>query len=105
MKMCFNWKIAAGLGVAGLGMLVLVPNVFAAAVPFLILAACPLSMVVMMRAMSGGGRRGTPETGKGDGSRVDSPESGGSSRRGEDDVLRFEPADQARSRGERRSQT
>jgi hypothetical protein len=56
MKMCFNWKVAAGLLLAGLGVFAVAPNLFGAALPLLILAACPLSMLLMMRAMSGGGR-------------------------------------------------
>ncbi len=53
--MCINWKVVAGLAVAGLGVYALAPNLIGAALPILVLAACPLSMVVMMRAMSGRG--------------------------------------------------
>lgn len=56
MKMCFNRKVLAALAVAGLGVVVFAPDVLAAALPLLLLAACPLSMVLMMRAMSGGNR-------------------------------------------------
>lgn len=56
MKMCFNWKVAAGLLLAGLGVFAVAPNLFGAALPLLILAACPLSMLLMLRAMSGGGK-------------------------------------------------
>ncbi len=56
MKMCFNWKVIAALAVAGAGVVVLAPDVLGAALPLLLLAACPLSMIVMMRAMSGGKR-------------------------------------------------
>ncbi len=56
MKMCFNWKAAGGLLLVGLGVFAVAPNLFGAALPLLILAACPLSMLLMMHAMSGGGR-------------------------------------------------
>ena len=56
MKMCFNCKVMAALAVAGLGVVVFAPDVLGAALPLLLLAAWPLSMVVMMRAMSGGNR-------------------------------------------------
>jgi hypothetical protein len=56
MKMCFNWKVAAGITAARDAVFAFAPNLIGAAVPVLIIAACPLSMVVMMRAMSGGSR-------------------------------------------------
>ncbi len=49
--MCLNKKVLIGAGAVGLAILVLVPRLFAVAVPILVLAACPLSMVLMMRAM------------------------------------------------------
>ena len=56
MKMCFNWKVAGGLALLGLAVFAAAPNLIGAALPLLIFAACPLSMLLMMRAMSGGGR-------------------------------------------------
>lgn len=56
MKMCFNWKVAGGLALVGLAVFAAAPNLIGAALPLLIFAACPLSMLLMMRAMSGGGR-------------------------------------------------
>lgn len=53
--MCMNWKVVAGLAVVGLGVWVVAPNLIGAAVPLLLLAACPLSMVFMMRGMGGMG--------------------------------------------------
>ena len=61
--MCINWKVVAGLAVAGLGVFAFAPNLIGAALPVLVLAACPLSMVVMMRAMSGRGRCDTHNAG------------------------------------------
>ena len=48
--LCLNWKVIAGLAIAALGVWVLAPQLLAAALPVLILAACPLSMLLMMRA-------------------------------------------------------
>ncbi len=52
--MCFNWKVIGGLAVVGLGIWFLVPSVAGAALPLLLAAACPLSMLLMMRGMQGG---------------------------------------------------
>jgi hypothetical protein len=51
IRMCLNWKVIAGLTAAGLGLWLVAPNLLAAAVPILLLAVCPLSMLLMMRAM------------------------------------------------------
>ena len=52
-KMCFNWKVIAGLAVVAGGVYMVAPAAFAAALPLLFLAACPLSMILMMKMMSG----------------------------------------------------
>lgn len=51
--MCLNWKVLAGLGAVGLGIFGFAPQLFAAALPFLLLALCPLSMLLMMGSMQG----------------------------------------------------
>ena len=51
--MCLNWKVLAGLAIVALGIWALAPNVFGAAGPVLLVLACPLSMVFMMRGMRG----------------------------------------------------
>lgn len=56
MKMCINWKVVGALALVGLAVFAVAPNLVGAALPLLVLAACPLSMLVMMRAMSRGGR-------------------------------------------------
>ncbi len=61
--MCFNRKVLIGVGVAALGVLVFAPGAVAWALPLLVFAACPLSMVFMMRAMSGGRSCGPKEDG------------------------------------------
>ena len=50
--MCLNKKVIAGLAVAAVGIYLLAPGLFGAALPLLILSACPLSMLLMMRMMS-----------------------------------------------------
>lgn len=51
---CFNWKVVAGLAAAALGLYLVAPGTMAPLLPFLVFAICPLSMLVMMRAMSSG---------------------------------------------------
>ena len=53
--MCLNKKVIVGLVVAAAAIYLLAPNMFGAALPLLIFALCPLSMLLMMRMMSGGG--------------------------------------------------
>lgn len=48
---CLNWKVLAALAALGAVIYALAPGLAATAVPLLLLAACPLSMVLMMRAM------------------------------------------------------
>jgi hypothetical protein len=52
--LCLNWKVVAGLAVVGLGVWAVAPNLVGAVLPLLLLAACPLSMLLMMRGMPGG---------------------------------------------------
>lgn len=53
MKMCFNWKVVAGLAAVGVGVWAVAPNLAGAVLPLLFVAACPLSMLFMMRGMQG----------------------------------------------------
>ena len=53
LHLCLNWKVVAGLAVVGLGTWVVAPNLVWAAVPVLVVLACPLSMLLMMRGMGG----------------------------------------------------
>lgn len=57
---CFNWKVVAGLAALAFGIWILVPGLAAAALPLLVLAACPLSMLVMMLAMRSRGDKEPP---------------------------------------------
>ena len=51
--MCLNWRVVAGLAVVGLIVGVVAPRLLLGAIPLLIVAACPLSMLFMMRGMQG----------------------------------------------------
>jgi hypothetical protein len=53
LKHCLNWKVIAGLAAVGVGIYLFAPNLVAAALPILVLAICPLSMLLMMLAMRG----------------------------------------------------
>lgn len=55
---CLNWKVMAALAAAGVGLYAFAPELAAAALPLLIVAACPLSMLLMMRAQGPMGRSG-----------------------------------------------
>jgi hypothetical protein len=54
LKHCLNWKVIAGLAAVGIGIYFVAPNLVAAALPILVLAICPLSMLLMMWGMQGG---------------------------------------------------
>ena len=54
LKMCLNPKVLAGLAAVGVGIYFVAPDLVLAALPILLLAACPLSMLLMMWAMRGG---------------------------------------------------
>lgn len=51
-RTCFNPKVLAGLAVAGVVVWAIAPNLALAALPFLFILACPLSMWLMMRGMN-----------------------------------------------------
>ena len=51
---CMHWKVIAGLALVGLMIGIIAPSALAAAVPVLIVAICPLSMIYGMRGMMGG---------------------------------------------------
>jgi hypothetical protein len=62
--MCLNKKVLIGLGVVAVGLVVLRPGWALPALPFLILAICPLSMIFMMRGMKGRpSQQSVPEVG------------------------------------------
>jgi len=59
--MCLNWKVVAGLAVVGVIVWVVAPQFLLGPIPLLIVAACPLSMLFMMRGMQGGGDQTTQQ--------------------------------------------
>ncbi len=53
--MCMmNWKVLAGLALAGLVLWAVAPNLEAGALPLMVVLACPLSMLLMMPVMMKG---------------------------------------------------
>ncbi len=54
--MCLDWRVLTGLAVVGLALWVVAPKMLVGAIPLLIVAACPLSMLFMMRGMGRGSR-------------------------------------------------
>jgi hypothetical protein len=59
LKHCINPKVIAALVAVGGGVYVFAPQAFAAALPLLVLAICPLSMVLMMGMMTRGSGAGS----------------------------------------------
>lgn len=53
LRACFDWRVLAGLAALGIAIYLVAPGVMVAAIPLLLLAACPLSMLLMMKAVSG----------------------------------------------------
>ena len=53
LRACADWRVVASLVAVGAGVAVFAPNLIAAAIPLLLVAACPISMLVMMRTMGG----------------------------------------------------
>jgi len=52
-RVCFNWKVLTALAALGVGVWIAAPNVLGAVFPLLLVAICPLSMLLMMRGMQG----------------------------------------------------
>ncbi len=50
-RICLNWRVLAGLAAVGVGIWVIAPQLIWKSLPILLLAACPLSMLLMMRGM------------------------------------------------------
>ncbi len=57
LRYCLDRRVLAVLGVIALGTAILAPRALGAALPLLLLTACPVAMVVMAVAM---GRAATP---------------------------------------------
>ncbi|PSB13357.1 hypothetical protein C7B76_20175 [filamentous cyanobacterium CCP2] len=52
LGMCFDWRVLVGLVAVGIAIAVLAPQLTLSALPLLLLAACPLSMLLMMVMMN-----------------------------------------------------
>lgn len=48
LGMCFDWRVLVGLVAIGIAIAVLAPQLTLSALPLLLLAACPLSMMMMV---------------------------------------------------------
>jgi len=57
MKCCLNWKVIAGLAVAGLAVWAIEPDLIGRALPALVGLICPLSMIAMMVGMGAMSRK------------------------------------------------
>jgi len=59
-RFCIDWKVVAGLAAVAVGILLVQPRFFISALPVLLVAACPLSMVLMMWGMRSMGQSAPP---------------------------------------------
>ena len=59
-RFCIDWKVVAGLAAVAVGILLVQPRLFISALPVLLVAACPLSMVLMMWGMRSMGQSAPP---------------------------------------------
>lgn len=63
LRHCLNRKVVAALAFVGIAIWALRPDLVRSALPVLVVLVCPLSMVLMMRAMSGDrSEEGNPRT-------------------------------------------
>lgn len=51
LRHCLNPKVLAALAAIGIAAFILAPQAATAILPFLLIAACPLSMILMMKTM------------------------------------------------------
>lgn len=54
LRACYDWRVISALVAVGGGILLFAPGLIGAALPLLIVAACPLSMMLMMKTMGNG---------------------------------------------------
>lgn len=59
LGMCFNWRVLVALALIGAAVFVAAPGLGIAVLPLLILAVCPISMIVMAVTMGRMGRGGS----------------------------------------------
>jgi hypothetical protein len=58
--MCINWKVVAGLAAAAGAVLFIQPTWFPTLGPILLIAACPISMLLMLRTSRGDSSASAP---------------------------------------------
>lgn len=58
LRMCLDKRVIGGVALTAAAVWWLAPGLLAAALPLLVLAICPLSMLFMMKAMNGMQERG-----------------------------------------------
>lgn len=51
LRACYDWRVITALAAVAGGVVLFAPNLIGAALPLLIVAACPLSMMLMMKTM------------------------------------------------------
>lgn len=51
LRACYDWRVITVVTAVGIGTYVTAPRLVATVVPLLLLAVCPLSMLLMMRSM------------------------------------------------------
>ena len=56
-RICFDWRVVGSLAAIAVAILSVAPNLISTALPLLLVAACPLSMLFMGRAVLGSGKR------------------------------------------------
>ena len=54
LRMCLDWRVLVTLAVTGILLWIAAPDFVVRALPLLLLAACPISMLFMMRGMQQG---------------------------------------------------
>jgi len=52
LRMCFDWRVLIALFAVGVAIAVVMPQLTLSLLPVLLLAACPLSMLLMMSMMN-----------------------------------------------------
>lgn len=70
LRACLDWRVLTGLAALGVGIFLVAPGIAAAALPLLIVAVCPLSMMLMMRSMGGDQKSAAGAAPAADGDRV-----------------------------------
>lgn len=60
LRACYDWRVITALAALGGGVVLFAPGLIGAALPLLIVAVCPLSMMLMMKTMGGHDQNASP---------------------------------------------